>query len=68
MLKGSEKKRGRRRKVKASQSYLESLSLLDFGDSFFILLVFVCACFFVCFSFNEKTQLGWMEDHIFGNI
>lgn len=48
MLKGSKKKRGRRRNVKASRSYLESLSLLDFGGEFFYFVSF-CKCMFLFF-------------------
>lgn len=61
MLKGSEKKRGRRRNVKASRSYFQSLSLLDFGESSFILLVFASACFFCFFAFCLMENTAGMD-------
>lgn len=63
MLKGSEKKRGRRRKVKASRSYLESLSLLNFGGEFFYFVSFcICMFFFVyLFAFCLMKNTAGMD-------
>lgn len=62
MLKGSKKKRGRRRNVKASRSYLESLSLLDFEESFYFVSFCICIfCFFCLFAFCLMENTAEMD-------